>query len=133
MYSIGCAHIYIMTAISIERYMAVFKPAFIKTITNKTTFKSIAFCLMLSLFWSVMPFFGWSYYTLEGGLTSCTVEWASRELNVYSYNISVWIFAFVLPFTIIIYCNINMLLIVILLQSCDIKSKGFILPCRVLK
>lgn len=72
----------------------------------------IALCVLISLFWAICPLFGWSHYSLEGGLTSCSVEWAERTWNVYSYNVTIWVFAYILPLATIVYCNLHMLVIV---------------------
>ena len=55
---------------------------------------------------------GWSYYSMEGALTSCSVDWADRSLNVVSYNIFIFIISYFIPVTIIIYTNTKLLLIV---------------------
>jgi hypothetical protein len=49
-------------------------------------------------------------YTLEGVLTSCSIRWQDRTLNVVSYNICMFIFAYILPLFIMIYCNIKIYL-----------------------
>jgi len=84
----------------------------IKKITYKVSYLTILVCALISLFWTIVPFFGWSYYSLEGGLTSCSVEWADRSWNVYSYNIAIWILCFMFPLIAIVYCNVSMILIV---------------------
>ena len=73
---------------------------------------TILVCLMLGLLWPVLPLFGWSHYTLESGLTSCTVEWAERSLNVVSYNVTIWLAGFIAPLTIILYTNYKLIVIV---------------------
>ena len=71
----------------------------------------------MSLFWSAVPIFGWSYYSLEDGIVSCSVEYNEKSLNVISYNIGMFIFVFILPFGITIYTNIKSILIVKLFFS----------------
>ena len=44
-----------------------------------------------------MPFFGWSEYTLEGLMISCSVEWNKKTLTVISYNICILIFVYLIP------------------------------------
>lgn len=107
MYSIGCMHIYLTMSMSIERYVVLKKPSLLKKLTFNTNFKVISLCAFFSILWAVLPFFGWSYYTLEGALTSCSVEWADRSPNVVSYNIAIWIFGLIVPLTAILYCNIK--------------------------
>ena len=83
-----------------------------KKITVQVVYMTVLVCVLLSLTWSTAPFFGWSYYSLEGGLTSCSVEWADRSWNVLSYNITIWIFGFLIPLAVIVYCNIRIIRIV---------------------
>ena len=61
------------------------------------------------------PILGWSYYSLESGLVSCSVEYNEKSLNVISYNIGMFIFVFILPFGITTYTNIKSFLIVIII------------------
>ena len=84
----------------------------VKNITFQFKACSIMACLMLGLLWPVLPLFGWSHYTLEGALTSCTVEWAERSLNVVSYNITIWIGGFLIPLVIMVFTNYKLIRIV---------------------
>ena len=59
-----------MTAISYVRYDILKNQKNEKNISNKIIINSVIISLVLSLFWSVMPIFGWSYYSLEDGLVS---------------------------------------------------------------
>ena len=122
-----------MTAISYVRYDILKNQKNEKNISNKIIINSVIISLVLSLFWSVMPIFGWSYYSLEDGLVrytavkklnskfflvnycfvSCSVEYNEKSLNVISYNVAMFIFVFILPFGVTIYANIKSLLIVI--------------------
>ena len=83
-----------------------------QALTSKHKMSSIVLCIVLGLIWPVLPLFGWSYYTLEGGLTSCTVEWSERSFNVISYNIVIWVGGFFLPLIIIFYTNFKLIFIV---------------------
>ena len=84
----------------------------IKKITFEISYTTIVICILLSLFWCIVPFFGWSYYSLEGGYTSCSVEWANKNWNVYSYNVASFVFCFIIPLIAIVFCNAHLLLIV---------------------
>jgi len=112
MYAIGCMHIYLTTAMSVERCLVLKNPSLMKKITMKYYLIIISLCMTLSLAWATFPLFGWSYYTLEGALTSCSVEWADRSWNVMSYNITIWVFGYIIPLSVIIYCNVWTLKIV---------------------
>lgn len=60
-------------------------------------------------------------YTLEGVRTSCSVRWQDRSFNVVSYNILMFIFAYIIPLAVMIYCNIKIYL--------EVKWKDHILFC----
>lgn len=112
MYTVGMMQIYLMTAISFERFYIIYKPMSIKDVNMKTTSIGVLCCFLAGVFWSIVPLFGWSYYTLEGCLTSCSVEWADRSFNVVSYNVCIFLFGFILPFGLIGYCNVQLLKII---------------------
>lgn len=112
-YFVGCLQIYLMTAISYIRFIIIRKPIGVKIIKIELTVKLIVICLFLSFFWSTVPIFGWSYYPLEDGLLSCSVEYNEKSSNVISYNISMFIFVFIIPLAIITATNVGSLLNVI--------------------
>ena len=58
------------------------------------------------------PLLGWSYYSMEGALTSCSVEWADRSINVVSYNMFIFVVSYLIPLIIIATTNISLLFIV---------------------
>lgn len=47
-----------------------------------------------SLLWSVPPFFGWGYFTLDGGQVSCCFDYLTRNANNISYIIAMFVFCF---------------------------------------
>ena len=86
-YFVGCLQIYLMTFISYFRFRILKKPLNEKRINRRAILKSCLFCVFLSLFWSSAPLLGWSYYSLEDSLVSCSVEYNEKSFNVTSYNI----------------------------------------------
>lgn len=112
MYTVGMTQIYMMTAISVQRFLIIYKPFLIRKMTYKVSFSMIALCIALGAFWAILPLLGWSHYSLEAGLTSCSVEWAERSYNVYTYNLAIFIIGFSVPVFLIIFCNSYMLSIV---------------------
>lgn len=112
MYCIGLTQMYLMAAISFERFVIIYRPLSIKGINREKTFIVIAICTFIGLVWSLAPFLGWSYYSLEGALTSCSVEWSERSFNVISYNISIFAFSFLIPMGIIFFTNTRLIVIV---------------------
>lgn len=112
MYTVGMMQIYLMAAISFERFYIIYKPMAIKDINFKSTAIGVFVCFLLAFFWSFVPLIGWSYYTLEGSLISCSVEWADRSFNVASYNFSLFVFGFIFPMGLIVYCNYQLMKII---------------------
>jgi hypothetical protein len=96
MYFVGCMQVFLMAAICYERNFSITNPS--KRIKRKKIIQIIILCLVLSLFWTLCPLLGWSTYSLEDSLTGCCVEYKSRNINVISYNISMYIFVFTIPF-----------------------------------
>ena len=74
--------------------------------------KLLIISVLMSLFWAGVPIIGWSYYSLEDSLVSCSVEYNEKSFNVTSYNIGMFIFVFILPFGLIIWTNTKSILIV---------------------
>jgi hypothetical protein len=96
MYFVGCMQVFLMAAICFERNFSITNPT--KKMKTKKIMNIIILCLALSLFWTLCPLFGWSTYSLEDSLTGCCVEYKSRNIYVLSYNISMYIFVFTIPF-----------------------------------
>jgi hypothetical protein len=101
-----------MTAISFERFYIMYKPLNIRKLNFKLAYTVIGFCVAIGVFWSLMPLLGWSYYTYEGGLVSCAVEFKGTSWNVRSFIIAIFIFVYCIPFGTISISNIVLLLIV---------------------
>jgi len=83
-----------------------------RNITFKNTGLTIMACLLYTLFLTIAPLVGWSYYSLESSLIQCGVEWAERSWNVQSYNFTIFITNYFFPVGIILYCSIQLLKIV---------------------
>ena len=77
---------------------------------------------------------GWSYYSPEGVKMSCGVEWQDHSINVMSYNITIMIFAFVVPLTILVITNMKVIRIVLfyLFKNFTLGFKSLILSLKLL-
>jgi hypothetical protein len=56
-----------------------------------------------------MPLIGWSEYSLEGAMISCSIEWNKQTPSVLSYNISISIFVYFIPLFILVYTNLKII------------------------
>ena len=111
-YFVGCMQVFLMSAISYIRFDILNKQKNEKTISRKTVLVASLISFLMSFFWSTAPIFGWSYYSLEDGLVSCSVEYNDKSINVITYNIGMFVFVYIIPLFIIIVTNMKSLIIV---------------------
>ena len=121
MYFVTCTSMYLMAAISVDRFFSIKKPMQARNMHVGKRLLVVLACALLALFWSSMPLVGWSHYTLEPSKTSCAVEWSERSHSVTSYNFAMFIFVFVTPLTIIVLFNFK---VAISLNSIRNKNIG---------
>ena len=112
MYFIGITSIYILVSLSLERYYIINSQVKNRFISKKTVVRLVCFCVMKGLFWSSLPLLGWSYYSLEGAMTSCSVEWNERSINVVSYNMCMFFFVYLVPLVVICVSNVKLIMMV---------------------
>lgn len=116
MYFVGCTSIYLLTALTYERFMFLRDHMIcVRSSNNRNSYLKILICIFLGLFWSMLPLFGWSHYSLEGLKTSCSIEWNEKVANVLSYNITILIAVFLIPLALMIYFNFKLISMVSLI------------------
>ena len=108
----------------ILRFYVVFNPFVICSIRKKSYLIAIIISITISLFWTIAPMIGWSYYSLEGALTTCSVEWEDRSFNVVSYNLAMFIGAYFIPLLFMIITTVN-IIIKVILNKCLNKAKKY--------
>ena len=123
MYFIGSSSIFLIVCISFERYYLMNNPLDFVNQQIKLTkiYSAILICLLLAFLWSILPWLGWSYYSYEGFETSCSVEWKDNSLNVISYNISIFLFVFLIPFAIILFTNLKLVILIKNMRQFNLK------------
>ncbi|XP_021357733.1 rhodopsin-like, partial [Mizuhopecten yessoensis] len=102
-YVLGLTDLYLLCAISLDRYIVIAKPLQANKINHGVAALSITACWMGGLFWSATPFFGWNYYRLEDSGVSCGVSFEPNDPSIQSYILSIFIFCFVGPFVLIMF------------------------------
>ena len=115
MFFIGTSTIYMFTFISCVRYIHV-KDLQIQKKNYSFVIKGILICCSAALAWALMPIFGWSEYSLEGAMISCSIEWNKRTVGVTSFIITFAFLIFLIPLGILIYTSTKIMCIV-----CDMK------------
>nr|AMH38606.1 opsin Rh1 [Platyeriocheir formosa] len=99
----GVCSIWTLCMISFDRYNIICNGFNGPKLTQgKATFMC-ALAWIISVGWSLPPFFGWGSYTLEGILDSCSYDYFTRDMNTITYNICIFIFDFFLPASVIVF------------------------------
>jgi hypothetical protein len=112
MFWIGCSSIYLMVAISFQRFYIIYRPFHINYVSFKTNIIIVIVCLVMGLIWALFPVFGWSYYTLEGSYTSCGVEWRKQSFNLNSFKIATFSGVFLIPLILIVFTSVKLVFMV---------------------
>ncbi|BES95401.1 Compound eye opsin BCRH1 [Nesidiocoris tenuis] len=99
----GCASIWTMTMIALDRYNVIVKGISAAPMTNKTAMLRILFVWAFALLWTLAPMFGWNRYVPEGNMTACGTDYLTKDWGSRSYILVYSIFVYFLPLFTIIY------------------------------
>lgn len=99
----GCASIWTMTMIALDRYNVIVKGISAAPMTNKTAMLRILFVWAFALLWTLAPMFGWNRYVPEGNMTACGTDYLTKDWFSRSYILIYSIFVYFLPLFTIIY------------------------------
>ena len=112
MFWIGCTSIYLMTAISFQRFYIIYNPFNQSQVRFRTNIIIVIACLLKGLVWSLFPVFGWSYYTLEGSYTSCGMDWREQSFNLNSFRIAIFAGVYLIPLVLIVFTSVKLIFLV---------------------
>uniref|UniRef100_A0A1B6D497 G-protein coupled receptors family 1 profile domain-containing protein n=1 Tax=Clastoptera arizonana TaxID=38151 RepID=A0A1B6D497_9HEMI len=99
----GCASIWSMTMIALDRYNVIVKGLSAKPMTIKTAILRILFIWGHGLIWTLAPMFGWNRYVPEGNMTACGTDYLTQDWLSKSYILVYAVFVWLLPLFTIIY------------------------------
>ncbi|KAJ8983357.1 hypothetical protein NQ317_003163 [Molorchus minor] len=99
----GCASIWTMTFIALDRYNVIVKGLSAKPLTIKTALLRILIIWTMSVGWTIAPMLGWNRYVPEGNMSACGTDYLSRDLLSMSYLVAYAIFVYFAPLFTIIY------------------------------
>jgi len=100
----GCASIWTMTMIAIDRYTVIVKGLSAKPLDTKGAMVRILFVWLFSAAWTIIPLFGWNRYVPEGNYTACGLDYLNQEWESKSYILVYGFFVYFTPLFLIIYC-----------------------------
>ncbi|CAD7082265.1 unnamed protein product [Hermetia illucens] len=125
----GTLSITTLTAISIDRYHVVVYPLDpLKSTTKRRSRLMVLFVWCYSFIFAIIPALdiGLSHYVPEGYLTTCSFDYLSKSRDARIFMFAYWIAAWCIPFSIITYCYVYILRVVISansIQSSKDKNK----------
>ena len=93
------------------RYRAISKSFDSCSITNKETIVTIIFSTLVALFWTLIVLFLWPIFPIESSVFSCTVDMVNKK-TLFSFKVSIIIFVFIIPVSLLIFSNVKILLLV---------------------
>ncbi|KAK4301081.1 hypothetical protein Pmani_026751 [Petrolisthes manimaculis] len=98
----GLCSIWSLAFISFDRYNVIVKGVSAAPLTTGKAMMFILFSWTYAIGWSIPPFFGWGKYIPEGILDSCSFDYLSRDFNLRSFGICIFIFDYCIPLFIIV-------------------------------
>ncbi|XP_076678582.1 long wavelength sensitive opsin 2 isoform X1 [Andrena cerasifolii] len=99
----GCASIWSMTAIALDRYNVIVKGMSGRPLTIKLALLEIIGIWLFGLIWTILPMVGWNRYVPEGNMTACGTDYLSLEWVSKSYILVYSVFVYYTPLFTIIY------------------------------
>ncbi|XP_031366830.1 rhodopsin-like [Apis dorsata] len=99
----GCASIWTMTAIALDRYNVIVKGMSGTPLTIKRAMLQILGIWLFGLIWTILPLVGWNRYVPEGNMTACGTDYLTQDWTSKSYILVYSFFVYYTPLFTIIY------------------------------
>ncbi|CAK9807520.1 unnamed protein product [Anthophora quadrimaculata] len=99
----GCASIWTMTAIALDRYNVIVKGMSGTPLTIKRAIFQILGIWSFGLIWTILPLVGWNRYVPEGNMTACGTDYLTQDWGSKSYILVYSLFVYYTPLFTIIY------------------------------
>nr|XP_042913270.1 ocellar opsin-like [Parasteatoda tepidariorum] len=99
----GCVSIWSMVMIAFDRYNVIVRGMSAEPLTSKKAAFQILMVWVWSGAWTILPFFGWNRYVPEGNMTSCTIDYLTKDWSSSSYVIFYGLAVYFTPLLTLIY------------------------------
>ena len=103
-YFFGLSALYLLTAVSVDRYIVIAKPLKAAFITKRVAILAVLGCFAGGLLWAIFPFFGWSSYGLEAPGIYCGLHYEDTSVSTMSYVVVIFFMCFLIPLAVMAYC-----------------------------
>jgi len=102
----GMGAIWSLIFITYDRYNVIVHGVGGKPLTFGKAYGMVLVVWAMGVGVSLPPMFGWGTYIPEGILTSCTIDYLSKDFNARSYGIFCCIACYVFPLAVIVYAYV---------------------------
>ena len=109
---VGNMSIVSLMFISRDRYNVIVRGVSAARLTHRKAALQILFIWTYAIFWTILPFLGWSRYVLEGNMTSCTVDYFAKDWKHGSYVLVYGTFVYFVPLSVILHSYVHIVLAV---------------------
>ncbi|CAG2193259.1 OPN4 [Mytilus edulis] len=99
----GLASIFLLTMISIDRYIYVVKHNLSKHQSTMPIIITITVCFFMTFGFTISPLLGWNQYTYAGVGTSCAIDLVGEKNNGHSFVLALCAIYFALPVSVMIF------------------------------
>ncbi|XP_046381161.2 parapinopsin-like [Haliotis rufescens] len=119
-YFLGLTSMYLLAAISVDRYIVMSKPLMSYKITHRVAATAIFVCWGMGFFWAALPLVGWNHYSLEGVGISCSIVWQSEDPVNFSYIIVIFSFCFIFPLCLMAFSYYHVYMTIRNIAKCNV-------------
>nr|BAQ54852.1 opsin, long-wavelength sensitive type [Anax parthenope] len=99
----GCASIWSMVCIAMDRYNVIVKGLAGEQLTSKKALLYNFLVWVHAAAWTSLPMFGWNRYVPEGNMSACGTDYLTKDWFSRSYIIVYSVFCYWTPLLLIIY------------------------------
>ncbi|XP_045111199.1 compound eye opsin BCRH2-like [Portunus trituberculatus] len=99
----GLCSIWSLVFISYDRYNVIVNGVGGSPLTSGKALIFMLFSWAYAVGWSIPPFFGWGKYIPEGILDSCSFDYLTRDWNLRSFGICIFVFDYCVPLFVILF------------------------------
>nr|QNM38092.1 xenopsin [Spadella cephaloptera] len=100
----GNVQIFTLVLVAVDRYICITRPMSPIKLNQAKAKMCVGGVWAMAFVVAFLPLLGWSKYVPEGPMTTCSVDWFSRDPGDQSYIIMIFIVCFVAPMGIIMFC-----------------------------
>lgn len=103
-YTVGIVQINTVVIVAVDRYICITRPMSPLKLNQAKAKMCVGIAWGFAIVIAFFPFLGWNKYVPEGPMTTCGIDWFSRESGDRSYIIFIFLANFIIPLCIAAFC-----------------------------